>query len=209
MISSISSSISSWNSSLFSKLDTQDKGYLEKSDLQSALESVTAVAGTASSENIDDIFSKIDSDADGKITENELGTALAQLAEELDNQFFQSRIERGMTGDMPPPPPPEGMGETDSAGFTLEELTSQLEEIGSSDSKRSALISNIIENFEAADADGDGKVSMEEAQAYDKANSTTQAENDETKTAMNLLQLLRAYGIGEESSVSPMLSVTA
>ena len=79
------------------------------------------------------------------------------LAEELDSQFDQSRMQNAMSamggmGSMPPPPP-----ENDT-GFTEEELTEQLSEIGSSDSQRASLISNIVENFDAADTDGDGKV---------------------------------------------------
>jgi hypothetical protein len=49
------------------------------------------------------------------------------------------------TGSMRPPPPQDG----NDAGFTKDELTGQLKEIGSSDSKRSALISKIIDNNQA------------------------------------------------------------
>lgn len=63
---------------------------------------------------------------------------------------------------MPPPPPVERRERVPAIrGFTKDELTSQLSDIGSSDSTRSSLISNIINNFDEADTDSDGKVSFQ------------------------------------------------
>lgn len=102
---------------LFAKLDTSGKGYIEQSDLTSALSSTssTSTEGTASAS---EIFSQLDSDGDGKVTQDELKTSMQKLAESLDSQFDEMRMQAGM----PPPPPP---AESD-AGFTEEELTDQL-----------------------------------------------------------------------------------
>ena len=119
---------------------------------------------------------------------------------------------------MAPPPPPS---ESD-AGFTEEELTDQLAEIGGTDSARASLISNVVNNFDAADTDEDGKVSFQEAIAYDKANpassssSTTDSTNstDSTSSATSvassdttdaqvfrqLMDLLRTYGSADDST---------
>ena len=119
---------------------------------------------------------------------------------------------------MPPPPPP---GE-DDAGFTEEELIDQLAEIGGTDSSRASLISNVVNNFDAADTNEDGKVSFQEAIAYDKANpassssSTTDSTNstDSTSSATSvassdttdaqvfrqLMDLLRTYGSADDST---------
>ena len=189
---------------LFAKLDTTGKGYIEQSDLTSALSS-TSTEGTASAS---EIFNQLDSDGDGKVTQDELKTSMLKLAESLDSQFDEMRMQAGM----PPPPPP---AESD-AGFTEEELTEQLAEIGSTDSARSSLISNVVNNFDAADTNEDGKVSFQEAIAYDKANpsssssaatdsttSTTSVASSDTTDAQvfrQLMELLRTYGEADDST---------
>lgn len=112
-----------------------------------------------------------------------------------------------------PPPPPEN-----DARFTQEELESQLDETGSTDSQRSDFISNIVENFAAADADSDGKVSFAEAQAYnesagqDSATSSQSANSSDAEIMMQIMKLIHAYGSSEQSedsSLSSLLSVSA
>ena len=218
MVSALNSSTSI--SQLFAKLDTKSQGYLEKSDLVSAF---SKIAADSSSSTAEDVFAALDSDSDGKVTESEFSTTLTKLQEELDSQFNQMRLQghgghgpQGM-GGMPPPPPPQN-----DAGFTKEELSSQLEEIGSSDSERTSFISNVVNNFEAADADGDGKVTFAEAQAYNSASesnsetaSSTSASsaNSDAQVMFKIMQLMHAYGSfndnGSESGLSSLLSVSA
>ncbi|MBW7900994.1 MAG: EF-hand domain-containing protein [Rhodocyclaceae bacterium] len=141
---------------LFSALDTDSQGYIEQADLETAFGKIGTDANGAA-----ELFAQLDGDGDGKVTQDEFSSAMQAAADELDAQFGAMRMQ----GGMPPPPPP-----ADDAGFTQEELASQLSEIGDSDSQRADLISNILANFEAADADGDGKVSFQEALAYDEEN---------------------------------------
>lgn len=150
MISGLGSS--SQMSQLFSRLDSKSQGYLEKSDLASAFGAISGGDESA----VDEVFAAFDTDSDGKVTESEFASTLSKLQEELDAQFGQMRMQGGM-----PPPPPAG-----DEGFTQEELAAQLEEIGDADSDRASLIADVVANFEAADADGDGKVSFQEAMAY-------------------------------------------
>ncbi len=206
------SSYSSAASYLFSKIDTSNKGYIEKDDLVSAFSSLTSTSDTSAS----DVFSQFDSDSDGKVTESEFSSTLQQLAETLNSQYDQSRMQ----GAMPPPPPPPA----DDAGFTEDELTSQLEEIGDTDSARSSLISSIVENFDAADTDGDGKVSHTEAMSYAEANDiatptsghnasedTSQSGStsvSDTQIYQQIMELMRAYGSQntEQSFLSSLTS---
>lgn len=198
---------------LFSKLDTTSKGYIEESDLSSALSSLSS-SSTESTTSASEIFGQLDSDGDGKVTQDELKTSIQKLAESLDSQFDEMRMQAGM----PPPPPP---AESD-VGFTEEELTEQLAEIGSTDSARSSLISNVVNNFDAADTNADGKVSFQEAMAYDKANptssssaatdstsstdsttsATTVASSEQTDAQVfrQLMELLRTYGESDDST---------
>ena len=225
MVSTISSSTSI--SQLFTKLDTKSQGYLEKSDLISAFANI---GGDNNSSSVDDVFQALDSDSDGKVSESEFTSTLSKLQEELDSQFNQMRMHgqgghgpQGM-GGMPPPPPPQ-----EDSGFTKEELSSQLEEIGSTDSERSSFISNVVNNFEAADADSDGKVTFQEAQAYnsqsdsstasasDSSTTTTAvaytAANSEAQVMLKIMQLMHAYGSfsdnDSKSALSSLLSVSA
>ena len=211
------SSYSSAASYLFSKIDSSNKGYIEKTDLLSAFSSLTT-----DDTNAEDVFTQLDGDSDGKITESEFSSALETLAETLNSQYDQMRMSM-----MPPPPPPQGSG-TDE-GFTAEELTSQLEEIGETGSARSTLISSIVENFDAADTDSDGKVSNAEAMAYAEANDITAgntdasagtgSESDSATTVSDarifhqIMELMRAYGddSGETllSSLASSISTSA
>lgn len=203
-------------SMLFSKLDTKSQGYLEKSDLAAAFSQITSNASqSASSTSADDVFTALDSNSDGKVTKDEFASVLAKLQESVSSQFGG---QMHGAGGMPPPPPPN------DAGFTKEELTSQLESADSSDTQRSELINKIVNNFEAADTDGDGKVSFQEAMAYDKSTESTSASDTGTSTAtttannsdaqlmMKIMQLMHAYGTGqdqENSGIASLLSVTA
>jgi len=240
MVASISSFSSSQISSrLFSALDTKSQGYLEKSDFLSAFSKISSgasgsSASSSSSSSVDDLFGALDSNSDGKVTESEFSSVLSKLQDELQSQFNQSRVHGGGHGGPqgaggPPPPPP-----ANDAGFTKDELTSQLNEIGSTDSQRSSLISNVVNNFAAADSNGDGKVSFSEAQAYDKSSqtatttastssssgATTDSSSSTSGTTSNdagllfkILQLAHAYGVvghGQESnSLVGQLSTSA
>lgn len=221
MVSSINSNSSI--SQLFAKLDTKSQGYLEKSDLLSAF---AKISGDSSSSSADEVFQALDSDSDGKVTESEFSSKLSKLQEELDSQFNQMRMQghgghgpQGM-GGMPPPPP------QDDAGFTKDELSSQLKEAGSTDSQRSTFISNVVQNFDAADTNGDGKVSFSEAQAYSSSSSsstdtdttsttsnTTTAADSDKQVMFKIMQLMHAYGSfndnSSNSSLSNLLSVSA
>jgi len=207
-------------SDLFSVLDRSGKGYIEESDLESALSGLGSTSSTTS--NASGLFSQLDSDGDGKVTESEMSASLAKLADQLDAQFDQSRMQNA-TGSMPPPPPPQN-----DTGFTQDELEEQLSEISSSsstnDSQRADLISNIVSNFTAADTNGNGKVTFEEAMAYQKSTTTatsssassssststgsdtssntssTSTQNADAQMFRQLMDILRVYGDGTSNS---------
>lgn len=212
MISGVGSS--SQMSQLFSRLDSKSQGYLEKSDLVSAFSAISGTEDSAAEE----LFAALDVDSDGKVTESEFASTLSKLQEELDSQFAQMRMQ-GMAGQgpqgmggMPPPPPPN------DEGFTQEELEAQLTEIGDSDSERSSLIADIVSNFEAADSDGDGKVSFQEAMAYKdeqqsasgtEESSTAQASSSESQVLKQIMQLMHAYGRPDQDEATSLLSTLA
>ena len=217
MISGIGSS-SQLSSKLFSALDTKSQGYLEKSDFASAFSKLSSSSSSSSSSaSVEDVFSALDSNSDGKVTKDEFASTLAKLQEQFDSSRLHGGGQGGPQGAGGPPPPPPA----DDAGFTKDELSSQLEEISSSgDSKRSELLSKIVNNFEAADTDSDGKVNFTEAMAYDQssqnntasdASSASSANSTDAGIMMKIMQLMHAYGNGEDksNSLASLLSVSA
>ncbi|MBP8134432.1 MAG: EF-hand domain-containing protein [Zoogloea sp.] len=214
-------------SKLFSKLDTKGQGFIEESDLQSAFNQAfsSATSGTSASTSTDSsasaLFKALDGDSDGQLTESEFSSSFQKLADALDSQAFSSRMGGAHeAAGMPPPPPPE-----DDAGFTQDQLSSQLSQIGSTDSERSDLISRIVSNFDKADANGDGKVSMQEAMTYDQSSqsrstsssttdtstaSTTSSSQSDAALMHKLMELARAYGPGSDAfNSTSSLTVTA
>jgi Ca2+-binding EF-hand superfamily protein len=225
MISGIGSS-SQLSSKLFSALDTKSQGFLEKSDFTSAFSKLSSnsASSSSSSASVDDVFSALDGNSDGKVTKDEFASTLAKLQEQFDNSRMHGAGggHGGPQGAGGPPPPPPA----NDAGFSKDELSSQLEEVSSSsDSKRTDLLNKIVNNFEAADTDSDGKVSFTEAMAYDKSSqnstasdatssssSASSANSTDAGIMMKIMQLMHAYGSGSEdksSTLSSPLSVSA
>lgn len=192
---------------LLNRLDSSSKGYVELADLQAALNESSATEASSNSD-ASALFAALDSDSDGKVNQQELSDSLRKLGEQLEMQLRQT----GGSHRMPPSSPP-----TDDAGFTKEELESQLQEIGSSDSKRSELISAILEDFNSADSDGDGRVNFREAMAFNEAKSSssgtptasTDTGDTNDKLMRTLLQLLHSYGRTAEADSTGTLSITA
>jgi len=164
------SSISSGLSSLFSKLDTSHKGYLSESDLESVFSKVSSSGNSTS--QADALFKKLDSNSDGQLTQDEFSTGLQNLASQLDSQFLQSKLN-------------SVRNHSSSGSSTDEGLTKdQLSQIASSstDSNFANLAATLASNFSAADTNSDGKITQEEAEAYQKSvsgtSSTSQTQAD-------------------------------
>lgn len=138
---------------LLTSMDSDGSGSVDSAEFSSA-----ALALSISDESaISSAFSSLDSDGDGTISQEELSASLSQSS--------------GMVaGSMPPPPPPSS-SESEDTGYTQEELTAMAEDVGSSDSNLASLLASVVENFDAADSDGDGKVTAAEAMAYQQSTS--------------------------------------
>ncbi|MCK9199929.1 MAG: EF-hand domain-containing protein [Gallionella sp.] len=203
---------------LFSQIDSSGQGYIDKSALQAAFEQSSSTGGASSSGNVDELFSALDGNSDGKISKDEFTDSFQSLARQLESQLMSGNSMQ--IGNMPPPPPPP----RNDAGFTKDELTSQLDAIGSSDSTRSSLISKVIENFDQADSNGDGKVSFKEAMALDQSgsgDSTTSSTSNSSSSASlasedlnaklmrQLMQLMQAYNLNDQSSEGSNISLVA
>jgi hypothetical protein len=181
-VSNSSSSISNWADSIYSKLDTKNQGYIEKTDLQDALSKVSGAGASGQSVNVDDTFSALDGDSDGKVTKSELTEAMTKLGDQLNAQFDASRVGRGG----PPPDGPHGGGRAGGDG----------DGDGGGTDAASGTSSTSADYIAAADTDGDGTVSDAEQAAYEKkAASTQQAthQKDPMRELAHALHLLKAY----------------
>jgi Ca2+-binding EF-hand superfamily protein len=207
---------------LFAKLDTSGQGYIQKSDLQSAFDKIATTSSTGgSTPEVDDLFSKFDGNDDGKVTKQEFSDTVRKLSAQLDDHFASTRMQNAIpggeisgmngSGGMPPPPPPPGEGPS----LSKDDLSSTLNRVGTSDS-RSNMMSNILNIFDQADTDGDGKVSFEEAMAYDQANRTSEASTQSLLSGTDfsagsasndlnfqliqqIMKLAEAYGVASEA----------
>jgi Ca2+-binding EF-hand superfamily protein len=165
---------------LFSKLDEMGQGAIGSAELQTAFDKIkTDATGSA-----DKLFSKLDADSDGKITKSEFSGSINQLAEQLDHHYMRMRMHG--EGGMPPP--------SGDAGFSREELTGQ--------------ISNLVSNFDKADANGDGRVSIKEARALahsagsSAASPLAAAGNQNVELMLQVVRLMQAYGVVGGSTAS-------
>ena len=209
MVASISGSsgsgsggISKWADAVFSKLDTKNQGYIEKSDLASAL-SATGDTESSDSSALDDMFSAVDGDSDGKVSKSELTDAMTRLSDQLNAQFDASRVQ----GGTPPQGGMQGAGGPRGGGGA-----------GATESTESTDSTDYVA---AADTDGDGTVSDAEQAAYDKklasgeidknGNSTDSAaaagagkppEKDPVRELAQALHRLKAYAENGGSDAS-------
>lgn len=231
---------------VFSKLDTKSQGYLEIADLESAFNTISSgTSGTTSSSTdnstADALFKKLDSDGDGKVTKSEFSVGLKKLSDELESQFNARRItdatgNQGPQGaNGPPPPPPDG---EQNAGASKAQLAAIASDVSKTDSTAGANLTKVAANFEAADTNQDGKVSLKETLAYIEKTAATSAASTSSTSTVNsstssasadsssdstsntdaalfkkVLQLLQAYAdpfqAGDKSSTGSSISVSA
>lgn len=201
---------------LFAKLDTKGQGYIQQSDLESAMSSLSSSTGNASAS---EIFNTLDGNSDGKLTQSELTASLQQLEQELNSQFDSMRMGgQGEKSGMPPPPPPPPSG-GEPPDLTQSQLSEMASALSSVDSLASAMFSNLANNFDEADANGDGTVSAAEAMAFSQANpsssDTRVAAGSEDTQSFNaqvmtqIMRLMESYGLAENQQQTSTLSLTA
>lgn len=178
---------------VFQKLDSQQKGYLEQADFSAAL---SQLQQSADDEQSAAWFSQLDVDQDGKLTSDEFSSAVSE-------QLYNAQGKYGMSGGGPQGMPPMGPPPGEDEGKTVDELSAMVEELSSTDSKAAAGLQSIIDQFDSADANKDGKVTMQEAQALKhqsqpKTDSTTTTASTEDSSQLRLqqtlMQLMKTYG---------------
>ena len=174
---------------LFGKLDSQNKGYLEQSDFSSLL---SGLQNNEASTKSEDLFSSLDSDGDGLLTSSE-------FSDNFSNLLYSAQGTMGAMAAKPAPP--------QDSGKSKDELTALLQELEQDDEKSSEGLQALLDNFDTADADGDGKVTMQEAKSFRESQQTepsslaskvsTSSDNSESISKLlsrTMQQLMDTYG---------------
>ncbi|WP_237759637.1 EF-hand domain-containing protein [Sulfuricella sp. T08] len=180
---------------LFSKLDTKGQGYIEKSDLQSAFDQVLSNKSSSKTPSVDDVFKALDGNSDGKVTKQEMSDSVTKLADQLDSQFQSMRMSgKGGMG---------GMSKSDIGSMA-----------GSATGSASQALNTLAQNFDAADTNQDGKISAQEAMAYQLSNGTTssssEAQSDDARVMARIMELAASYGaFGQDEQTSGRTISTA
>lgn len=200
-LGSISSQITN---NIFSKLDTSNQGYIDASALNEAL--------TGSSDNTtSDLVTSMDTDGDSKITKSELSKGIENLFSQLQSASQQAGGPQGMPPPPPGgaggPPPPKGDKDEDDTGLTKDQM--QGVAANTDDSKLSALLTSVSSNFEAADTNGDGKVTQQEAMAYQQSQNSDSAvqtqrsgQNASQQALEQIAKLVKTYGLDSGSTTN-------
>lgn len=207
---------------VFSKLDTKNQGYLEVQDLETAFSNIAsnstgsnssatgsrATGTSSSSSSVNDLFKKLDSDGDGKLTKTEFSDGIKKLSDALEGQF-NARRTRGPEGAPPPPPPSEGEGGADKAGLDKAQLTDLSAKVGQSNSGAAAALSQVAQHFEAADTNQDGKVSLQETLAYLEKSINANSGSTSTNTTTTTISASSSVSNSASSSATDSSNTSA
>lgn len=239
MVSSISSS-SSYNvapvvrhpkpdpaklaTSMFSALDTKGQGFIEKSDLSTALQNLSQSSGQPQTLDADAAFSQLDTNADGKITPQEFADDLKAMLANMQSQGMPAdgvHHDRGHDHGMPP-----SADAANGAGLSKDFLTNAVS--SATDARSKSELDDLIANFDAIDSDHDNKISAKEVMSYKQAQMSAQAaqgsdgtqktaaEEADLKLLRIIMKIASTYGVTDappltqgSSSATSSVSVTA
>ncbi len=112
-----SSQASQMASDLFAKLDSRQKGFLSLSDFTTAVSAASNAASpspTVSSTQA--IFSQLDQDSDGKVTESEFNLTVSTLVNQLADEGHRLAVQGGADMTTSAPPPPSDVPQSSNSG---------------------------------------------------------------------------------------------
>ena len=171
MVSGISSystaSISEMRQQLFSQIDTNSDGSIDKTEMATLIQQNTNTL-------VDSLFGKLDTDVDGLISLIQSNSDLAKLGQQMKHGGDMSAA----SGTQPPPPPEKvfDMADTNEDGVvSKEELAAVMGENGG----------DIGELFGKVDTDGDGLISRSEDEDFRKQMTEPMQPREAANSATN------------------------
>jgi len=187
---------------LLSKMDVDSSGGVDSAEFSKAALELSSISDESA---ITEAFNGLDTDENGAIGLDELTSAFESMA---------SAGVMGMGGKPPPPPgPPPKREDEEDTGYTVGELTTLASETSSTDSTLSSLLETLATNFEAADANGDGKVTASEAMAYQESSKeesmgVSEKKGEEDFMKGLLAQIISSYGT-QNTTTQSVLNLSA
>jgi len=240
--SSGSTSSSSVAGDMFSKLDNNGDGKVTREEMSATLQKIAAEldgpfpkmrmqggqggtppppqdGGEASSTNSSNQASDpADANGDGTVSESELlayeqsqAASGTKTSSSSSTAITDAQLMQMLSGKIPPQE-----GGHDDQGFTKDQLTSMSKELSSTDSNRSKVMSDIAGNFDAADTNGDGKVSGSEARTFEESkdasgstSTSSSASSTDAQFMKQMMQLLHSYGGFDQTAENSSFSASA
>jgi Ca2+-binding EF-hand superfamily protein len=210
-------------SKLFDQLDTDKNGQVTKSELSSAIEKL---AGQLNAQLDQSRVDKSGGAPHGGPPHGGAGPGGAAPAAASDDttQQYNAAADTDSNGTVSAEEAAAyakligGGGDTTKAsgGVSKEELTKQLDSAGTGavDSRRQQALSRLVDNFDKADSNGDGKLTRKESHDFLKANRpAAQTQPDDANRALaKALQQLKAYvdsGNDSQSTSAQSVSTSA
>lgn len=168
-VSAIGSGGPDWASAMkarmFSKVDSDGSGAVDKSELQGLLTKMAERSGgTAAS--AEDQFSRMDSDGSGSLSSEELDKGMRDLmpAPSSTTEFAQ---RRGGAGGVGGPPPTQPANESDSSATSTDPLDTNEDGTVSAQERAAGELAELMQRLlSAADGNGDGTLNSTEADSF-------------------------------------------
>lgn len=185
---------------LLTSMDSDSSGSIDTAEFSSA---ALALSNSSDESSATEAFSALDSNEDGVISMDELTSS-------IESMMAQQGPMAAGAPPPPPPPPPQNGGE--DTGYTQEELTAISSEVASTDSNLAALFETLSTNFDAADANGDGRITSSEAMAYkesSKEESMGTTQTSEDSLVKNLLAQIIASYANQNSTTTSAINLSA
>src|SRR5450830_1092971 len=205
-----SSNTSALASTLFDKLDTKKKGYIDQADLQAA-------APNAKDDNSAAVFKALDTDGDGKVSKSELSTAIDKVGEQLNAQRDASRVEAAADAGGGAAAANAAVAASGGAkaggahhgGGHGGGHEGAAPAAGASGGASSTATATATKYVAAADTNNDGTVSDAEEAAYEETQAAAALKAAELK-AQGQVETYKAVGsAGEETQATAAVDVTA
>lgn len=197
-----SSNSSAFAEALFGMMDADASGGVDTAEFSKAALELSNISDESA---LSEAFSGLDADEDGSISSDELASALEDMAS-------QGMMAAGAPPPPPPGPPPSKSDEEDE-GYTVDELTTLASETSSTDTNLASLFETLAANFDAADANGDGKVTSAEAMAYqdsskEESMGVSEKKGEESFLKGMMAQLIASYA-SQNSTTQSSLNLSA
>ena len=176
---------------------SQGNTSLTQADFSSALSQVNG-SSTATKQS-EALFVTLDADSNGELTETEFSKGFADMI------YNRQGSLQGRNNDMPPPPP------RNDAGKSADQLSEMLQQVDA-DSQQSANLTALLDNFAAADADGDGKLTFQESGSWlkqqEESNTSTNQRDINQALQRNIMQLTQSYSAASQND-KPLIQISA